>query len=130
MTDLTFRNRADQSPPSPTVVSALTDLARGVSDPDKIEATSPQAAQGAWENAQAVPMMMLIAIGLASVWATHAAFGAGAGSYLGLMVFAICSVVILGRLNQSHKDAFVNHRIAEGASLWEAQDAYRARYGD
>jgi hypothetical protein len=98
--------------------------------PPLLDSAAKQAAQADWDNAQALPTFALICVGIVSVVSTQMSFGSGPGSYLGVLVFAICAIVMLTRLNQTHRDAFIKNEMANGMTQHEAQNLYDERFSD
>jgi hypothetical protein len=85
-------------------------------------------AEANWAKVKHQPLALLAMLSLLSAGGASFCLGGGPAGYIGVGLFAIILIGAVVRLNQSHRNAYIERQISRGMSPLDAQRDYDQKY--
>jgi hypothetical protein len=93
-------------------------------------ASSKRALQAQWENAQCVPVLILLLLAIGCGVLSQVGNGDGPSAPIGVAGFAFFAFLALKRIDQTYKSTFVGALVERGVSHADARACFDTRYPD
>jgi hypothetical protein len=112
------------------LVERLSQFARSGPRPAPLSPDVQLTAMAKWEQVKTLPIFMLIGmIGMGALF-SQGGLGANFATCGGLALLGVPLLVLMVKLNQAHREAFVENEVAKGLARAVAEKKYRDTYCD